>query len=63
MAGRPMREYVAVPPRLLADKKELVSWVLKSLEYGSSLKPKSSAKQSKKTGSKAKQSASARKKK
>jgi TfoX/Sxy family transcriptional regulator of competence genes len=63
MAGRPMREYVAVPPRLLADKRELVSWVLKSLEYGSSLKPKSSAKKSNTSGTKPKRSASARKKK
>jgi hypothetical protein len=57
MPGRPMREYVAVPPRLLVDKKELVSWILKSLEYGSTLKPKSSAKKSKAAGAKPKRSA------
>jgi len=63
MPGRPMREYVAVPSRLLADRKALASWVLRSLEYGSSLKPKSSAKKSKKAGTKAKKSSSTKKKK
>jgi len=42
MPGRPMREYVAVPPRLLTDKKELAAWISKALDYGSSLKPKPS---------------------
>jgi TfoX/Sxy family transcriptional regulator of competence genes len=63
MPGRPMREYVAVPPRLLEDRKELASWVLKSLEYGSSLKAKSSSQKPKKAGAKPKQSGSPRKKK
>jgi TfoX/Sxy family transcriptional regulator of competence genes len=44
MPGRPMREYVSVPSHLMADGKALASWVLRSLEYGSSLKPKLSAK-------------------
>lgn len=33
MPGRPMREYVAVPPSLLADQDALVGWMAKSLEY------------------------------
>jgi len=41
MPGRPMREYVAVPPRVMENKKELASWVSRALEYGESLKPKS----------------------
>jgi len=63
MPGRPMREYVAVPPGLLADSRELASWVLRALAYGSSLKPKSSAKKSKAAGAKPEKSASARGKK
>jgi TfoX/Sxy family transcriptional regulator of competence genes len=63
MPGRPMREYVAVPPDLLADSRELGSWVLRSLEYASSLKPKSSAKKSKAASAKPEKSASAREKK
>jgi TfoX/Sxy family transcriptional regulator of competence genes len=34
MPGRPMREYVAVPPRLLVDPKELVRCILEAREYG-----------------------------
>jgi|SRR5579859_962757 len=40
MPGRPMREYVAVPPALLANHEKLRPWVAKALEYGASLKPK-----------------------
>ena len=43
MPGRPMREYVVVPPSLISDRKKLASWVAKALEYGSSLKPKEKA--------------------
>ena len=41
MPGRPMREYVAVPQRVMENKKELASWVSRALGYGESLKPKS----------------------
>src|SRR5260370_38250476 len=41
MPGRPMREYVAVPPLIRANHKELASWVSRTLEHGESLKPKS----------------------
>jgi TfoX/Sxy family transcriptional regulator of competence genes len=40
MPGRPMREYVSVPPSLLGNRKRLESWVSRALHYGSSLKPK-----------------------
>jgi len=54
MAGRPMREYAAVPQSVMRDKKELTAWVAKALEYGASLKPKSSAAKPKKNPSKPK---------
>ena len=52
MPGRPMREYVIVPPSLLHDRNKLRSWVQKALEYGSSLPPKAGKKSSKKSASK-----------
>jgi TfoX/Sxy family transcriptional regulator of competence genes len=63
MPGRPMREYVAVPPRVMANKKELASWVSRALEYGESLKPKSRTGKPKKAGAKAKPPRSSSKKK
>src|SRR6267378_2365897 len=63
MPGRPMREYIAVPPRVMTNKKELASWVSRALEYGASLKPKSQTKKPKKAGTKAKRSAPSKKKK
>jgi TfoX/Sxy family transcriptional regulator of competence genes len=53
MPGRPMREYVIVPPSLLRDRSKLSSWVQKALEYGSSLPPKAGKKSSKKNLGKA----------
>jgi TfoX/Sxy family transcriptional regulator of competence genes len=63
MPGRPMREYIAVPPQVLADKKKLASWVSRALDYGASLKPKSRTSKPKKAGTKAKRPASTKKKK
>ena len=40
MAGRPMKEYVVVPPSVIKDKEKLQFWTAKALEYGQSLKPK-----------------------
>jgi TfoX/Sxy family transcriptional regulator of competence genes len=40
MPGRPMKEYVTVPPALLKTPKKLEPWVAKALKYGASLKPK-----------------------
>ena len=54
MAGRPMREYAAVPQSVIRDNKELTAWVAKAFEYGASLKPKSPAAKSKKSSSKPK---------
>lgn len=52
MPGRPMREYVIVPPSLLRDRNKLSSWVQKALEYGSSLPPKAGKKSLKKNAGK-----------
>jgi TfoX/Sxy family transcriptional regulator of competence genes len=40
MPGRPMREYVVVPERLLQSGAELKAWIAKSHAYASSLPPK-----------------------
>jgi TfoX/Sxy family transcriptional regulator of competence genes len=63
MPGRPMREYVAVPPHVMADKKKLASWVSRALDYGASLKPKSRASNPKKAGTKVNRPVSTKKKK
>ena len=44
MAGRPMREYVVVPPSILAGMRPLASWIRRSLDYSSSIPPKSAVK-------------------
>lgn len=49
MPGRPMREYVVVPPPLLENPETLASWARRALDYGSSLPPKGTA-NSKKSG-------------
>ena len=54
MAGRPMREYAAVPQSVMRDRKELTAWVARAFEYGASLKPKSPAAKPKKNPSKPK---------
>jgi TfoX/Sxy family transcriptional regulator of competence genes len=40
MPGRPMREYVVLPPALIADRTKLSQWVAKSFEYACSLPAK-----------------------
>ena len=40
MAGRPMREYVVVPPELVDDRGALQDWVRKAYGYTTSLPPK-----------------------
>ena len=40
MPGRPMAEYVAVPPSLLAHPPSLEPWIHAALPYGASLSPK-----------------------
>ncbi|MBI4493066.1 MAG: TfoX/Sxy family protein [Chloroflexi bacterium] len=44
MAGRPMREYVVVPPQVVADPAALREWVGQAFTYGSTLAPKSGEK-------------------
>lgn len=40
MPGRPMREYVEVPPALLRTGRQFDSWLAKGLAYAQSLPPK-----------------------
>jgi TfoX/Sxy family transcriptional regulator of competence genes len=40
MESRPMREYVIVPPEVVADQAELRGWLEKALAYGLELPPK-----------------------
>jgi TfoX/Sxy family transcriptional regulator of competence genes len=40
MAGRPMSEYVVVPPAVLADTEALEGWVASALDFGISLPAK-----------------------
>jgi len=40
MPGRPMREYVAVPPAVLASEEALREWLLRAHGYAASLPPK-----------------------
>jgi TfoX/Sxy family transcriptional regulator of competence genes len=40
MPGRPMREYVVVPPPLLDSETQLNTWLEKALTYTRSLPPK-----------------------
>ena len=40
MTGRPMREYVVVPPALLSDSDAIRLWTARALDYGASLPDK-----------------------
>ena len=40
MPGRPMREYVVVPPALLQDGRQFDDWLAKAVTYAQSLPPK-----------------------
>ena len=40
MPGRPMREYVCVPPAMLADQAALEAWVARALANAHALPPK-----------------------
>ena len=46
--GKPMREYVCVPPEKTADVAYLKRWFMKSLEFASTLPPKEKKKRKKK---------------
>src|SRR5438876_4088270 len=43
MKGRPMKEYVVVPPAMLEDEEELLRWMRKGREFAASLPPKKKA--------------------
>ena len=43
MKGRPMREYVVVPPSMLEDEEELLQWMKKGRAYAAALPPKKAA--------------------
>ena len=40
MPGRPMKEYVALPPSMVADPDATAAWVRKAAAYAASLPPK-----------------------
>jgi TfoX/Sxy family transcriptional regulator of competence genes len=40
MAGRVMKEYVALPESLIRDREQLAAWVAKALVHAESLEPK-----------------------
>jgi TfoX/Sxy family transcriptional regulator of competence genes len=40
MAGRPMKEYLVVPPALLKKPSKLKAWLKKSISYAETLPPK-----------------------
>ncbi len=44
MAGRPMKEYVVVPPAMLEQQEALHAWMEKALAYVRTLPPKKKAK-------------------
>ena len=40
MPGRPMQQYIVVPPDLVDDDDEMRAWARRSLAYGAALPPK-----------------------
>jgi TfoX/Sxy family transcriptional regulator of competence genes len=52
MKGRPMREYVLVPPALHANPRALRGWIARALEFTAAMPPKkpSASKKKKKKG-------------
>jgi TfoX/Sxy family transcriptional regulator of competence genes len=40
MAGRPMKEYVVLPPSMLEDEEAVKGWLRRGLAYAQSLPPK-----------------------
>jgi TfoX/Sxy family transcriptional regulator of competence genes len=40
MEGRPMREYVVIPPQIVEDREAVGSWLAKGLAFAASLPPK-----------------------
>lgn len=52
MAGRPMREYILVPPGFHADAHTLRAWMLRALEFTASLPPKKPSRAARTAGGK-----------
>lgn len=52
MKGRPMKEYVVLPPSLIDDEEAVKSWMRRGLEYARSLPPRSAAKKTREGGAK-----------
>ena len=50
MPGRPMREYVAVPPGMIRDGPTLAAWVGRAFAYGAGLPPKAPGKSGSRKG-------------
>ena len=50
MKGRPMREYVLVPPALHDDPRALRGWIARALEFTASMPPKKPRASKKKKG-------------
>jgi TfoX/Sxy family transcriptional regulator of competence genes len=48
MPGRAMKEYVAIPPQVMADEPELARWIERSLAYAGALPPKQPKRRKKK---------------
>ncbi len=44
MPGRPMREYVVLPPAVLRDRRALAGWIRRGLDYTAALPAKSAKK-------------------
>jgi TfoX/Sxy family transcriptional regulator of competence genes len=61
MPGRPMREYVVLPPSLLDNRDKLAAWVNKALRYGLSLPPKDKSKKTRPAKAPAKKAAAVKK--
>ncbi len=51
MPGRPMREYVVVPPSMLADAAALDRWIARAVAYAGALPAKGKRKPSRKAAS------------
>lgn len=60
MAGRPMREYVVLPPRIVSSPKQLEKWVARSVSYVGALPVKQPEPPAKKSANKPAKKATAK---
>jgi TfoX/Sxy family transcriptional regulator of competence genes len=47
MKGRPMKEYVVLPPTMLEDEEAVKGWMRRGVEYARALPPKETARKKK----------------